>query len=327
MQLAHADGGLLRPAEESHTWRALSDAAGIDAFGYAAEDISRATASNFDADDVAKALAKLETMVSTGAMSQTDFENEKKIFEVRLAEREERQEKIREREAKKAFALKTKAKAERAARNKVEAMRLATEKEERRRMEYQQRQHAAVAAVDALKEPLHRAQELLEQPRRSAATEARMLLRRNVSAARKGGRRDIELSSLRALAQAEDRLGNQAVADGVRAEAVSLQRRMPSMYANRNRDGLEVRDGVPIQQLRAIDRFFGHGIPEDAHRNLPSGSALALAQNLPLPSSPPSRKLTAEQRREQRRLRSVYGEGATVVSPAMHRRKTKARLR
>lgn len=315
-----------RPAEQAGTWGALSDAAGIDAYGYAGDDIARADAKHFDAEDVAKALAKLEVMVSTGAMSQSDFEHEKKRFEVRLAERQQRQDKIREREAKKAFALKAKAKAERAVRNKAEAMRAAAEQEDRRREEYQRRQHAAVAAVDALLEPLHSAQALLEQPRRSAATEARSLLRRGIVAAREAGRRDIELSSLRALAQAEERLGNHAVADGVRAEAVSLQRRMPSLYANRNRDGLEVRDGVPMQQLRALDRFLGHGVPENDQHQLPSASTLAVAQNVPLPSSPPVRKPTVEQRRMQRRLRSIYGDGATAMSPDLDRRKSRARL-
>lgn len=312
-----------RPAEAG-TWGALSDAAGIDAYGYAGDDIARADAKHFDAEDVAKALAKLEVMVSTGAMSQADFEHEKKRYEVRLAERQERQDKIREREAKKAFALRARAKAERAARNKADAMRAAAEQEDRRREEYQRRQHAAVAAAGALLEPLHSAQALLEQPCRSAAAEARSLLRRGILAAREAGRRDIELSSLRALAQAEDRLGNHAVADGVRAEAVSLQRRMPSLYANRNRDGLEVRDGVPMQQLRALDRFLGHGVPEN-DQHLPPASTLAAAHVL-LPSSPPTRKPTAEQRRTQRRLRSIYGEGATAMSPDLDRRKSRARL-
>ncbi len=312
---------------DAGTWSALSDAAGIDAYGYAVDDISRADARKFDADDVARALAKLELMVSTGAISQADFEDEKRRFESRLAEREQRQERIREREAKKAFALKAKAKAERAARNKADAMRAAAQEEEEHRAEYQRRQRAAVAAVEALVEPLHRAQALLEQPRRSATSEARSILRRTIPAAREAGRRDIELSSLRSLAQAEDRLGNQVVADGIRAEAVSLQRRMPSLYANRNRDGLEVRDGVPMQQLRALDRFLGHGVPESAQSKLPSGSTLALAQNIPLPSSPPPRKITAERRREQRRLRSIYGEGATAMSPDLDRRKTRAHVR
>lgn len=315
------------PAVMDGTWSALSDAAGIDAYGYAADDISRADARNFDADDVARALAKLEIMVGTGAISQADFEDEKRRFEARLAERQQRQERINEREAKKAFTLKVKAKAERAARNKANGMRAAAEQEEGRRAEYQRRQHAAVAAADALVEPLHRAQALLEQPRRSAAAEARSLLRRAIPAARKAGRHDIELSSLRSLAQAEDRLGNQAVADGMRAQAVSLQRRMPSVYANRNRDGLEVRDGVPIQQLRALDRFLGHGVPENVQHKLPSGRALAFAQSVPLPSSPPPRKLTAERRREQRRLRNIYGESATAMSPDIDRRKTRARVR
>jgi hypothetical protein len=318
----------MEAAAAASTWTALSDAAGIDAFGYAADDISRAKPTQFDAEDVAKALAKLEAMVESGAMSRADFEHEKERFERRLAERQQRQEQIREREAKKQFALKAKAKVERAARSKAEARRVAAEQEEQRRAAYHRRQHAAAAAMDGLAEPLHAAQALLEQPRRAAAAEARALLRRAIPAARQGGRRDIELSSLRVLAQAEDRLGNHAIADGVRAEAIGLQRRMPSLYANRNRDGLEVRDGVPVLQLRALDRFLGHGVPEDVQRNLPPGSALALAQNIPLPSSPPQRKPTAERRREERRLRSIYGEDATkAMAPELSRGKSKSRRR
>ena len=71
----------MEAAAAASTWTALSDAAGIDAFGYAADDISRAKPTQFDAEDVAKALAKLEAIVESGAMSRADFEHEKERFE------------------------------------------------------------------------------------------------------------------------------------------------------------------------------------------------------------------------------------------------------
>ena len=35
---------------------------------------------------------------------------------------------------------------------------------------------------------------------------------------------------------------------------------MPLAFASQNRDGLEVRDGVPVLHLRALDKFQGHGV-------------------------------------------------------------------
>lgn len=218
---------------EGAVWGALrtSDASSGDAYGYDLDDISRANPTGFDEKQMEMALAKLEVMVQTGALSQADFDAQKEVFHVRLAERGRRQEAIAAREAGKQFTLRTKAKVERAARNKAEAMRAAAEQEEQRRADYHSRQRAAAGAADALSEPLHRAQLLLEQPQRAAAAEARKLLRKGIPLARAAGRKDIELSSMRALAQCEERSGNLAVAEGIRySKPMNFVSKMITLY-------------------------------------------------------------------------------------------------
>lgn len=213
--------------------------------------------------------AALSTHSPTHALcsDQAYFEREKRAFETRAKERGERRQTAARREAEKALALAAATKAEE---QQAQAARAAAHEEaaeRRRRSDYRRGQVLAAAGqcrghvAGSPPELLLVAAHGLLRGGRAAAAEARRKGRLALTGARAARRSDLEHTALLLVAQAEERLGQEHIGSALRTDAAALKRRMPHRFSSLNREGLEVRDGVTMASLRALDRFDGHGLP------------------------------------------------------------------